>query len=236
MPDGFNVTKVGSDIRKHHDTLNEARADLADRMGPGTWEITRDGGKTWGPGRSRRDTLDQIVNLMGDADYGDSVATREKDEPGGPKFRIKRVYVSLGSSITHAALSQLGVDYVWADSNPEGSEGGLGAGFDCSGLTLWCYAQAGVYLPHSAEQQRTHPNVVNFKDRARLEDGDLVFYDAGSRLNPGQADHVGIACRNSSGDWWVVDASSGLDRVVFRDIDANPVLEYGYVPGVTHEE
>src|SRR5439155_9212297 len=45
-----------------------------------------------------------------------------------------------------AAYSALGVPYKWGGSNPD-------EGFDCSGLTMWSWAQAGVSLPHSSSAQ-----------------------------------------------------------------------------------
>lgn len=51
-----------------------------------------------------------------------------------------------GDAIVQAAYSQLGVPYVWGGSTP-------GVGLDCSGLTQYCYAQAGIYIPHNSEMQ-----------------------------------------------------------------------------------
>ncbi len=65
-----------------------------------------------------------------------------------------------------AARSQLGVAYHYAMASP-------GHGFDCSGLAMWAWGQAGVALPHSsADQYGVLPHV----DRARLQPGDLLFF------------------------------------------------------------
>jgi cell wall-associated NlpC family hydrolase len=47
---------------------------------------------------------------------------------------------SAGETIVEAAKSQLGVPYVWGGTT-------AGVGLDCSGLTQWCYAQAGIDIP-----------------------------------------------------------------------------------------
>lgn len=47
------------------------------------------------------------------------------------------------STIVSAALSQVGVSYVWGTSNP-------GVSFDCSGLVMYCYGCAGISVPHSS--------------------------------------------------------------------------------------
>jgi cell wall-associated NlpC family hydrolase len=68
-----------------------------------------------------------------------------------------------------AAKSQLGVPYVWGGDTP-------GVGFDCSGLTMWSWGQAGVSLPHSAAEQYDDIEHVPLSD---MEPGDLIFYDEG---------------------------------------------------------
>ena len=56
-------------------------------------------------------------------------------------------------SIVAAARTQLGVPYVWGGTTP-------GVGLDCSGLTQWCYAQAGISIPRTAIAQMTGGEVV----------------------------------------------------------------------------
>jgi cell wall-associated NlpC family hydrolase len=62
------------------------------------------------------------------------------------------------------------VPYVWGGATP-------GVGFDCSGLTMWSWAQAGVQLAHGATDQYYEIAHVSMSD---LQPGDLIFYgDAG---------------------------------------------------------
>lgn len=63
------------------------------------------------------------------------------------------------------ALAQLGDPYVWAAGGPNA--------FDCSGLTQYAYAAAGVRLPHSSLAQSRMGTAVS---RAELQPGDLVFF------------------------------------------------------------
>ena len=73
---------------------------------------------------------------------------------------------SRASVAVNAALSQQGVPYQYATSNP-------GVSFDCSGLTAYAWAQAGVYLPHqSAQQYASIPHV----SQGNAQPGDLLFY------------------------------------------------------------
>lgn len=65
-----------------------------------------------------------------------------------------------------AAQSQIGVKYRYATAIE-------GVSFDCSGLTMWAWRQAGVALPH---QSRAQFNASPRVPVAYLEPGDLVFF------------------------------------------------------------
>jgi len=98
-----------------------------------------------------------------------------------------------------AAESQLGVPYVYGASDP-------GHGFDCSGLTMWAWGQAGVSLPHVAALQYADlPHV----SRTQLQPGDLVFFyspihHVGIYVGGGQmidAPHTGAYVERTSVYW-----------------------------------
>ena len=82
---------------------------------------------------------------------------------------------SAAATAVHWAYNELGKSYVWAASGPQH--------FDCSGLTRYIYAQAGIYLPHSSRAQfDSGRHIYGTSD---LRPGDLVFF--GSPIH-----HVGI--------------------------------------------
>lgn len=63
------------------------------------------------------------------------------------------------------AMAQVGDSYVYGAAGPDA--------FDCSGLTMMAWAQAGVALPHSSSAQFSSGTRVAASD---LQPGDLVFY------------------------------------------------------------
>ena len=85
-----------------------------------------------------------------------------------------------GAGAVEAAMSQIGVPYVWGGESPKGS---ASPGFDCSGLTAWSWGQVGVGLPHFSGAQMADSAPVPISD---LQPGDLLFY------GPGGSDHVAM--------------------------------------------
>ncbi|MET9913874.1 bifunctional lytic transglycosylase/C40 family peptidase [Streptomyces sp. NPDC006476] len=115
---------------------------------------------------------------------------------------LKNVSGTVRTVIT-AALTQRGVPYSWGGGtangpsygiccSPGGRSGATVKGFDCSGLTLYAYARAGISLPRTAAAQAG----IGLRIPARvgagaLKPGDLVFY----AYAPGRDStiyHVGI--------------------------------------------
>ncbi|MFS8202917.1 NlpC/P60 family protein [Streptomyces sp. CWNU-52B] len=64
-----------------------------------------------------------------------------------------------------AARSVLGRPYIWGANGP--------TGFDCSGLTQWSYAQAGVGLPRTSQAQAHAGRQVPL---SQAQPGDIVTY------------------------------------------------------------
>jgi cell wall-associated NlpC family hydrolase len=81
------------------------------------------------------------------------------------------------------ALAQLGSPYVWGAEGP--------GTFDCSGLTSFAYAAAGVTIPRVSRAQFAAYAGMRSVDPLHLVAGDLVFF-ADSSGNPGTIHHVGM--------------------------------------------
>lgn len=108
----------------------------------------------------------------------------------GPKFDFDPRFVPKGTSpalvAVQAAITRIGDPYVWGATGPDQ--------FDCSGLMVWAYKQAGKTLPRSSEAQLGGGTAVDRKD---LKPGDLIIYYPA-------ATHVGMYV----GDGYVIHAST----------------------------
>ena len=103
-------------------------------------------------------------------------------------------------AVVDFALGQVGKPYVWAAAGP--------GSYDCSGLTMMAWAQAGVSLPHSSGAQMSSGTPVS---RSALQPGDLVFY-----YSP--VSHVGIYIGNGQ----IVDAANPSTGVRVAGVDSMP--------------
>ena len=72
----------------------------------------------------------------------------------------------MGRQAAGTAQSMVGRPYRYGGSSP--------AGFDCSGLVLYSFKQAGMALPRSTDQQRAMSRPVRVAD---LRSGDLLFFN-----------------------------------------------------------
>ncbi|MFE9687532.1 C40 family peptidase [Streptomyces sp. NPDC006285] len=106
-------------------------------------------------------------------------------------------------TVIETALSQRGVPYSWGGGSAEGKSIGICCspsgksgtsieGFDCSGLTVYAYAKAGIQLPRTAAAQAgVGRRIPASLGTSALKPGDLVFYaDAPGR--DATIYHVGI--------------------------------------------
>ena len=111
------------------------------------------------------------------------------------------------------ALSQVGDRYVAAAAGPNS--------FDCSGLTMTAWRQAGVSLPHYSRSQYS---VTRRVPLSQAQAGDLVFYfkrgthHVGLYIGNGKMVHAanprsGVVVSNILGPWYS-SRFSGIGRVV----------------------
>ena len=122
--------------------------------------------------------------------------SRGERQPVAPMGAVAAGTAS-AQTIVDTAMAQRGKPYVWAASGP--------GSFDCSGLTSYAYAAAGIDLPHSSRMQAQMGQAVT---RSELQPGDLVaFYSPVS--------HIGIYIGNGQ----MVHAPTSGDVVKVSNID-----------------
>ncbi|MGE9899036.1 C40 family peptidase [Mitsuokella multacida] len=100
---------------------------------------------------------------------------------------------SIARRVVSDSMNYLGVPYVFGGTTPNG--------FDCSGYVRYVFANAGVYLPRTADAQYEVGYSVSTSE---LMPGDLVFF---STYEPG-ASHVGIYL--GDGDFINASSSQGV--------------------------
>lgn len=101
----------------------------------------------------------------------------------------------IAEKIIEAAKSKLGCKYVYGATGP--------STFDCSGLTQWCYAKAGITIGRTdANQKNGAKKVVDVKD---ARPGDILWTSG----------HVGICTKNDNGKIEYIHAPQTGDVVKY---------------------
>ncbi len=85
---------------------------------------------------------------------------------------------AMSRTVVSDAMNYMGVPYVFGGNTPS-------SGFDCSGYVRYVFANAGIYLPRTADVQYNCGYAVSTSE---LAPGDLVFFET---YCPGPS-HVGI--------------------------------------------
>jgi len=153
--------------------------------------------------------------------------------------------------IIATARSKIGIKYGWGEESDE-------KGYDCSGLTWYCFKQVGIKLTRQARYQRRETVQVSFDE---LKPGDLFFFHKNKidfyaeSKEAGMAHHVGIVISKNGpnpSDLIVIDSNewsgSGgasqngvLEAAITRQIGRNAkvsdnrlCIEYTLSDGANH--
>jgi peptidoglycan DL-endopeptidase CwlO len=120
------------------------------------------------------------------------------DAPAAPSAPIRPAVPVLGRSVAQFALGFRGVPYRLGGTDP--------AGFDCSGLVQYVFAQYGIDVPRVVEEQYEVGDRIEPSD---IKPGDLIFFN--TKRQGDDASHVAIAI---GGDGFVhAPNSTGVVRV-----------------------
>jgi cell wall-associated NlpC family hydrolase len=157
-----NVTVVSEDTGKRGDALTHSNAQvgqLSDRRTAVRHQITKLRGleKSMGDQQSKVDSRAAKASAVLD----DLAAEAEQKRMAAEQKRM----AALGGPAVAYAKSQVGKAYVYGAAGP--------SSFDCSGLMMAAWSQAGVSLPHSSSAQYSAGQHIS---ESELQPGDLVFY------------------------------------------------------------
>ena len=144
----------------------------------------------------------QLVSLVGQQQAADRLAAQQaaapKPKPASNVDPVARTEAGPGNATAaqtaiNTAMSQLGVRYSWGGGGTNGPGYGIDLdvnvyGFDCSGLTQYSFAQAGISIPRNSRSQFSDLLKVA---KADLQPGDLVFW-ANDPSDPSTIHHVAI--------------------------------------------
>ena len=115
---------------------------------------------------SEKETIDKNLS------EAESLLDRLKDEER--EAILSRGSTTVPSSVPASGRAAAAVQYAMAQVGDAYVYGAAGpSAFDCSGLTMMAWAQAGVGLPHSSSAQYSSGPHISQSD---LQPGDLVFY------------------------------------------------------------
>jgi cell wall-associated NlpC family hydrolase len=140
--------------------------------------------------QSQKDQLeDQLADYQADfARLSAADQVRVQNVVSGPDVTASPAPAPTAAAgvAVRTALAQVGDMYGVGDSGPDT--------FDCSGLTMYAYAAAGITLPHSSLAQSRMGVAVS---RADLQPGDLVFFyspisHVGMYIGNGQMVHSSV--------------------------------------------
>ena len=125
-----------------------------------------------------------------------------------------------------AAISQIGNTYLWGGASTT-------TGFDCSGLTMWAWAQASppFALDHYTVSQWEETQPLTSLTGASPGDIVLVPGSDGS-LTPPNPQHVGMYIGDVNGVPWVVDAADeqlGVIAQTYSSFIAGGLIAVGHI-------
>jgi peptidoglycan DL-endopeptidase CwlO len=148
----------------------------------------------------RAEDAGELLDRLEEEQRESRSASRSASRSNSPVVGEVAASGSAGAAV-QTALAQVGDAYVYGAVGPDA--------FDCSGLTMFAWAAAGVSLPHSSSAQMGSGTPVSID---ALQPGDLVFY-----YSP--VSHVGMYIGNGQ----LVHAANPSTGVQVTSVDSMPI-------------
>lgn len=144
--------------------------------------------------------VDMVLDWASRYANGGAVAVAANFGPNCVQQALGDVPAGIGGKVIEFARAQLGEPYVWGAEGPDV--------WDCSGLMMMAYRQAGISIPRVTHDQIAFGKKVG---RGQERPGDLVFF----RYDSGYVGHVGMVI----GDGKMIHAPQTGDVVKISPYD-----------------
>ncbi|HZE41274.1 MAG TPA: NlpC/P60 family protein [Stackebrandtia sp.] len=187
LSDLVDYSRTAAADRSHTEALRDATADRVDSLD----DKIADAKHKVSDLTAKRDKLAKKLEAASAGGSGSGEAVAGAGSGGG-------------ATAVAFAKAQLGEPYVFGASGPDS--------WDCSGLTMMAWQQAGVSLNHGSFDQADETQSIS---RDQLRPGDLIFYNGG--------EHVGIYI----GGGKVIHAPTEGDVVKISPVDMMPPEGFG---------
>ncbi|MFI7286365.1 NlpC/P60 family protein [Streptomyces anulatus] len=155
-------------IQSKQRTLAQQRKEAQDKLGD-LADVRKALGENKKKYQGKLADAQQLLNTLTQAER----AKMQKDEQRASRAASDRVELGnespasgRGAAALSAAATQIGKPYVSGGSGPNS--------YDCSGLTQWAFAQAGVSITRTTFTQHNDGTKIG---RSQLKPGDLVFFN-----------------------------------------------------------
>ena len=160
--------------------IQEAAAEAARRAE----EERRRAAEAAAAAAAQSNAVSQAASNQNDGGGSDDV---QQPSPAPVQNNVANNDSSAASIIVSAAYSQLGVPYVWGGTTPY-------VGLDCSGLTQFCHAQAGISIPRTSGAQLAGGTIVSNPQPGDIcwTPGHVAIYIGGGQMIEAQQTGVPV--------------------------------------------
>ncbi|MEU3056882.1 C40 family peptidase [Streptomyces griseus] len=199
-------TEALQKIQSKQRTLAQQRKEAQDKLGD-LADVRKALGENKKKYQGKLADAQQLLNTLTQAER----AKMQQEEQRASRAASDRVELGneapasgRGAAALSAAATQLGKPYVSGGSGPNS--------YDCSGLTQWAFAQAGVSITRTTYTQQNDGTKIG---RSQLKPGDLVFFNGLS--------HVGFYAGNNQ----ILHAPKPGTVVRYESMDYMGTFQFG---------
>ncbi|BFP55816.1 NlpC/P60 family protein [Streptomyces fimicarius] len=199
-------TEALQKIQSKQRTLAQQRKEAQDKLGD-LADVRKALGENKKKYQGKLADAQQLLNTLTQAER----AKMQQEEQRASRAASDRVELGneapasgRGAAALSAAATQIGKPYVSGGSGPNS--------YDCSGLTQWAFAQAGVSITRTTYTQQNDGQRIG---RSQLKPGDLVFFNGLS--------HVGFYAGNNQ----ILHAPKPGTVVRYESMDYMGTFQFG---------